>query len=1432
MMVKRDPHPFSVRCALVVAIAGACLALSAPAAAAPAGTDRCRELARYPTPDDPTGTEFEQLNAVEAEKACKAALAADPLNFEAMANLGRVLIKLKRPAEGIAAYKGAADGGSAQAMRSLALAYSSGEAVPKDGARALELLRRAAEKNYIPAMSTLAQSLRTGSDGTKDLVEAKRWFRRAVDGGDPVAMVLLGDMLVAGEEAEGAKEAFQLYSRAIDLGDTEAIYSLGLLYRDGKGVPVDWAKAKALFEQAVHAGDSGATITLAHSYATRDKPWTNFEEAARWYRRAKDEGSEDGYAGLGYLTSEGLGVPKNPVEAVKLYRQAAERGSAWGMRLLGFAYSEGAGVPFDDDAATDWFRKAAEADDAEAMYQIGSRYFLGSSAKMDVAAAERWLNAARADRDLNVDAGYLLAQLYLRREGGAEGATRAAEVLTQIAKRGAGRAAAALAYPSSALAPGVPESQRVYWQQQIQSNTDLEFALAAAKELRIGKLAQQNFERALRLAEGSYDQGPVKAKLAEIELMVGLRLGKAAVQRMSGFVRSPDYLALSQDDKKLFVDSAAKLLDSSWGALDADMLPVLLELDKLEIAGPAIGLMNFYSRPGPMQDVAQAKRWARRAAALGSSLGDNLMGLMLELEEPELAEQYYKKAAAAGLAIAKSNAAAMMMFGKVKGDDRQVVRLLEEATSEGWLRAKYYLALMYFGGRGTPRDDVRGMKLLLEAIDCDEPRAIVALGRAYLEGVGVKRDVEEGMRWLQIAARSEDTVGEVGLAQAYALGWAGKPDLPAATALLQSARARGDGDAETWLKTCGDQPSLTCLRRAADFVPPPLAPSPSVNAPRRVIVAPEAELVDSFRKMQRENASIYQQSVALARLERLYQLNEDTSKVMQVAARRILKGEEELRDTWGSTDNYFALISSSCHWAQASKSARAFKRPRAALFFAKVAVNRLQEARQRISDLDDDIRECFIKAHQDRYRYLAELFLSMGRFDEAQTVLGMLKDFEYKNFTGTEEGSAFAAMSFTPAEDRVAKLFSEADVVSATARLLRLKGASQPAAKIDEAEAQLETLIARISKAVDDLDATSDDWPISKLQQIVRGRADPHFAAVQAVVTPSSVYWIISTAAEQRAIQITIPASDVSEMIGGVRKAFVKPTSKAAAQANGLYRRVFEPVDRELNRLGVDTVALSLDGELRYIPFAALHDGKDWLLRRYSFAYFRNATDLEERVPDQSRFLAGFGSTRGALGLPALPGVTTELNGISSILSSSNFDNVIAVDDQFNAARFADAVARQDGIIHVASHFSLNPKKREASFLLLGDGTPLSLQKFARGGLRFGAADMLVLSACETAMGAADGSGVEVESFAQTAQEAGVPRVLASLWQVSDGSTAALMQLFYFERLKAGESNAQALRAAQLALMDAQFSVPDGRAAPNFSQPFYWAPFVLLGTVD
>jgi CHAT domain-containing protein len=776
------------------------------------------------------------------------------------------------------------------------------------------------------------------------------------------------------------------------------------------------------------------------------------------------------------------------------------------------------------------------------------------------------------------------------------------------------------------------------------------------------------------------------------------------------------------------------------------------------------------------------------------------------------------------------------------------------------------------------------------------------LGDAYAQGLGIAADHDEAALWYRAAAEEGDRLAAVKLGfllarhpdaatRQAASGWyrlataQGGSDLPLPVQLgMASAIALTDDhpdqlkevrswltragarspEAKSWLAACTSAADVRCFRNqqgfGREFTPlaqslaRPAQPRPE-GSPVRLAAVRTATLEETVQALETQIEAALAlgdtrnaPNAALARMEQAYALAGDADAQVRTRIRRVLLKDALLHDQYGSLNNYFALLSSSCHWGQASRAAYSAGRPEAALFLAKVSVNRLQTARTYLKDLDGDIRECFLQVHQDRYRWLADLFIEQGHFVEAEQVIGMLKDFELANYTDDqvlrgETRTAELAMTAPQQQGLTAINTAGASLAEAIKVLKELKPrrdtlTPQEQARLTGAESLRRSALTTFNAELETLKGLVRDLDATRVERVTEVKSllntgvlpDDGTVALHAVVLPDKTVWMLTTNQYQKAVTIELPQRDLNEMVQSLRSAITGRNGQAREIAQALYDLIFKPVDAELKAAGAKHILLSLDGALRYVPFAALHDGRDWLVHRYSMSGFRKKDDVIPRaVPGAGEQweIAAFGATRAAAGLPELPAVRRELTAIvrNAQQPSGTLEGVSNIDDKFTKDTLADALSRESyHVVHIASHFKLSPAAADQSFLLLGTGDELTLKDIkADGGYRFQRPiQLLTLSACQTALDVRTASGVEVESsLATVALEAGAPAVMASLWSVADASTASLMQNFYAAYAGTGPAigKAAALQQAQRELLKSEAT----------AHPFYWAPFVLMG---
>lgn len=273
------------------------------------------------------------------------------------------------------------------------------------------------------------------------------------------------------------------------------------------------------------------------------------------------------------------------------------------------------------------------------------------------------------------------------------------------------------------------------------------------------------------------------------------------------------------------------------------------------------------------------------------------------------------------------------------------------------------------------------------------------------------------------------------------------------------------------------------------------------------------------------------------------------------------------------------------------------------------------------------------------------------------------------------------------------------------------------------------------------------------------------------------------------------------------------PPSQVLPSAQQLYNWLIRPAEAALTEHNIKHLVFVLDGYLRSLPMAVLHDGKQYLIEKYSLALTPGLQLLKSRwrSPQQLRVLAG-GITEARQGFPALPAVKSELAQIKAQLSTQ-----VLLDRSFTDAKLQQEVVDIPfSVVHLATHGQFSSKAEDTFVLTWNDHLKVKdLEQLLQQRELRTPIELLVLSACQTAKGndrAALGmAGVAVRSGARS--------TIATLWSVQDQSTAELMATFYQKLTQPNTFRAEALQQAQLSLLH----------NPQYQHPYYWSPFVLLG---
>lgn len=517
----------------------------------------------------------------------------------------------------------------------------------------------------------------------------------------------------------------------------------------------------------------------------------------------------------------------------------------------------------------------------------------------------------------------------------------------------------------------------------------------------------------------------------------------------------------------------------------------------------------------------------------------------------------------------------------------------------------------------------------------------------------------------------------------------------------------------------------------------------------------------------------------------------------------------------------------------------------AAIFFGKQAVNVLQRQRTRLSGLSPELQRSFLGTTESVYRELSDRLVEAGRLGEAQQVLAMLKEEELFDLLRRDAASdsrlTLAQLTSLEADwqrhgDALGQDLARLGQQVAALRKLARRSPEQEA-ELQAARAALDMAGREFRRWLDGLQvelvaagsaagAESRHSAALNLDLLERLQGElrtlgPGVALISYVLGEQRLSIILTTATFQLSREAGISERAINRLVHEFRLAIDQRLDADISRTRqALWRHLMAPLIDRLEEIGARTLMIVPYGTLRYLPFAALHDGTRYLVERFAVSILTLAAHahLGDRGTTDWQ-VAGLGVSREVPGYRRLQAVGEELSGIVRTVPEGTgvYPGTIRLDEAFTEQNFADALEAHQAV-HVASHFVLNPAQGLASHLLLGDGTTLSLERLRDPSFDFHELELMTLSACETAMGSGSANGREFEGFAALVQQRGVKAVIASLWPVADQSTAPLMTAFYSAR-HAGLSKAAALQSAQLSLLE----------SGPYSHPYHWGPFVLLG---
>ena len=496
-------------------------------------------------------------------------------------------------------------------------------------------------------------------------------------------------------------------------------------------------------------------------------------------------------------------------------------------------------------------------------------------------------------------------------------------------------------------------------------------------------------------------------------------------------------------------------------------------------------------------------------------------------------------------------------------------------------------------------------------------------------------------------------------------------------------------------------------------------------------------------------------------------------------------------------------------------------KPDTAITFYKQAINIIEETRESLKSLKEEEQKKYFESVESDYRNLIKLLIDKGRIPEAELVLDLLKD-EELNLNRERTTFDGKKIKYNRVEETIVN--SHKSLVEFGVKLRECNNQCAELTVLDSQFKELNKFYLNQIQALDDQNNRPDRIEearslLDNSREIVQNPGtvllQPFFYKSNKGGEEKDEILMLWTANEVvNYIKIEPSGKKISQMVLDWRTLMNKKSDREEDKielnrlGQELYKNIILPIEKIFEGKPIQHIVFSPDRELRYLPLAALHDGSQYLIQKYKISNIirSSETDMsrEKIVADKNR-VAAFALPKNAS--EPLDYAEKEVREIS--------DNPIS-DGTFTLENVARK-ARSASILHLATHGGYDGK---SSYLQMGGGTPdkLTSDNFDRELTRIKNLDLVVLSACNTALGG-NGNGKEVNSLNyEFMRNKRSKAVLSSLWRVNDESTSTFMKDFY-EELRFGGSRSESLANVQRKFIQ----------NPRFNHPYYWSAFVLFG---
>lgn len=366
----------------------------------------------------------------------------------------------------------------------------------------------------------------------------------------------------------------------------------------------------------------------------------------------------------------------------------------------------------------------------------------------------------------------------------------------------------------------------------------------------------------------------------------------------------------------------------------------------------------------------------------------------------------------------------------------------------------------------------------------------------------------------------------------------------------------------------------------------------------------------------------------------------------------------------------------------------------------------------------------------------------------------------------------------------------------------------------------------------------------------------PGLTDIQKVIDPGSVlieYWVgekdlviwVVKKSELHVRLVEIDRATLHRLVNYTRNSIAFRLDDYEKTLSAMYDYLIKPIEKQI--IGASDIILIPHRSLHFLPFQALlTSDKKYLIEKYVISYAPSAGIFHYSINRDSE--SGSKLLSLALGnkvignFSPLPGTEEEVIQLNRLYENTE---VLPL-NSFQESYFKENASAYN-YIHLASHGVFNKQQPLYSYILMDasdqDDGRLTVNEIFGINLK---SKIVTLSACETALGELEEAD-DFVGFSRAFIYAGTPSIVVSLWKVDDATTAWLMTRFN-QYLYAGYKTNEAITYAQRDIILKKFDTSTIRGLKEVAidkqlinelfqefgkdklLPYYWAPFILLGS--